>query len=79
MRFSRVAFFSEYWIYDIVIYSVAFYTEMWYFLKELSDSVGVMTEPVISWAAPGAHTAKHKRASVKSTSDCEALNSLLLC
>lgn len=27
MRFSRVAFFfSEYWIYDIVIYSVAFYT-----------------------------------------------------
>lgn len=48
-------FFSEYWLYNVVIYSVAFYTEMWYFSKELSDSVGVITEPVVSWATPRAH------------------------
>lgn len=80
MRFSRVAFFSEYWIYNVVIYSVAFYTEMWYFSKERSDSIGVIPEPMISWAAPGAHIVPNRsmRVCVKSTSDCEALNSLLL-
>lgn len=72
MRFSRVAFFSEYWIYNVVIYSMAFYTEMWYFSKELSDSIGVITEPVISWAAPGAHIVPNisVRVCVEITSGC---------
>lgn len=80
MRFSRVAFFSEYWIYNVVIYSIAFYTEMWYFSKELSDSIGVITEPVINWAAPGAHIVPNisVRVCVENTSGYEVLNSLLL-
>lgn len=53
---------------------------MWYFSKELSDSIGVITEPVISWAAPGAHIVPNisVQVCVENTSGCEVLDSLLL-
>lgn len=51
--------FSEYWIYYVVIYSIAFYIKMWYFLKELSGSIGVMMWPYDPLTCPwGSHCAK---------------------
>lgn len=74
--------FSEYWIYYVVIYSIAFYIKMWYFLKELSGSIGVMMWLYDLLTYPlGSHCAKLRCTHVrekktKSTCECEVSNSV---